>query len=104
MSTQQRKSFNGLTDAQLERLALVIEECAEVQQIACKVLRHGYSSNNQGKLAEINRHALAREVGDLLHVIDRLINARDIDGLSVATHSSRKAAQIDSWLHYQGSD
>lgn len=37
---------NNLTPAEAECLAILIEECAEVQQIACKILRHGYDSCN----------------------------------------------------------
>ena len=33
--------FNGLTPAEAERLALLMEECGEVVQIIGKVLRHG---------------------------------------------------------------
>src|SRR5574343_752810 len=32
--------FNRLSEAELERLAILIEECGEVAQAACKVIRH----------------------------------------------------------------
>jgi hypothetical protein len=37
-------SFNQLTDAEAERLALLAEECGEVVQVIGKILRHGYES------------------------------------------------------------
>ncbi len=37
-------AFNGLTDAQAERLALLLEELGEAQQAIGKILRHGYES------------------------------------------------------------
>jgi len=40
------KHFNGLSPAEAERLALLAEECGEVVQAVCKVLRHGYESTN----------------------------------------------------------
>src|SRR5579872_899269 len=35
-----------LTPAQIERLALLAEECGEVMQAVSKILRHGYESRN----------------------------------------------------------
>ena len=37
--------FNGLTPAEAERLAYLIEEAAEVQQIACKARDNFMGSN-----------------------------------------------------------
>ena len=39
--------FNGLSESEQERLSILIEECGEVVQAACKILRHGYESFNQ---------------------------------------------------------
>jgi len=36
--------FNNLNPAELERLAILAEEAAEVVQIANKIIRHGYAS------------------------------------------------------------
>lgn len=63
--------MNNLTPAQIERLAILIEECSEVQQIACKILRHGYDSKNpliDDSLT--NRQLLQNEMGDLLFAIE----------------------------------
>lgn len=38
------KFSNNLSDAELERLAYLAEECGEVQQIIGKIIRHGYES------------------------------------------------------------
>jgi len=70
--------FNRLTEAEAERLAILIEECGEVTQAACKILRHGYESTNPKAITpieedpETNRSALERELGDLLHAARRL--------------------------------
>ena len=39
-------SHPSLTPAQAERLAMLIEEAAEIQQAATKILRHGYDSHH----------------------------------------------------------
>ena len=44
------ETFNtGLTDAQRERLARLLEERGEVQQIIGKVLRHGFDIRTAGR-------------------------------------------------------
>ncbi len=63
--------FNGLTEAKTERLVILIEECAEVQQCACKILRHGYDIRNpKDPGGETNREALNREMGDMYHAAE----------------------------------
>lgn len=94
--------FNGLTEAEAERLALVIEECSEVQKAASKILRHGFESCNPLiEKSETNRQALAREMGDLLHVFDRLATSKDVDVIAMEEHTRRKECTIRSWLHHQ---
>lgn len=34
------ENFNGMTPAETERLAILVEECGEVVQIGMKILRH----------------------------------------------------------------
>lgn len=58
--------FNGLSPAQAERLAILMEECGEVVQIIGKILRHGYDSCSPfGASQETNRQALVRELFDI---------------------------------------
>jgi NTP pyrophosphatase (non-canonical NTP hydrolase) len=85
--------FNKLTDAEAERLAMLIEECGEVIQAATKVLRHGYESFHPDELqgitmrhdAQNNRDRLTAEMCDLFAVYDLmdgdfgLIDAADRD-------------------------
>lgn len=58
----------GLTND--EKLVLLIEECGEVIQAATKCLRFGYERDwpDYGR----NDKVLAKEIGDLLGVIDAL--------------------------------
>ena len=56
-----------------ENLELVIEECAEVIQAATKILRFGVDDRHPDYYDGMsNSQALAEEVGQLLHCIDRL--------------------------------
>lgn len=62
--------MNLPTPEQLERLALLVEECAEVQHIAMKIIRHGYGSHNpfdENKV--LNRELLNKKLGDLMFAI-----------------------------------
>lgn len=59
-----------------EMLILLIEECGEVIQAATKCLRFGWDRNfpDYG----VNHEVLAKEVGDVLGVIDDLNLRKDI--------------------------
>ena len=57
-----------MDEAQRERLTMLIEECAEVQHAATKILRHGYGLWHP-VTQEANEIALVRELEDLLTLI-----------------------------------
>ncbi len=89
-----------LTPAQRERLAILIEECAEVQQIACKILRHGYNSRNPTvNDSPNNKQLLETEVGDLLFAIEWL-SLKDIDPTKVRYAAIDKKGKIKKYLHH----
>lgn len=88
------------TLAQHERLVILAEECAEVQQVICKALRHGLDSDNNGKNAETNRQMIERELGDLFHSAQRCFNAGDLD--EVAVEARRVLPEVKAaYLHFQ---
>jgi NTP pyrophosphatase (non-canonical NTP hydrolase) len=97
--------FNDLTEAEQERLAVLIEECGEVVQIACKILRHGYESVNPitGN-PETNRQGLERELGDLGHAVLRMEAAADINSLAIRARTASKSERIKAYLHHQESN
>lgn len=82
--------FNGLTPVEHERLCVLLEECGEVIQIGNKILRHGYESDNRGKLLEPNRRTLIRELGDVLAAIGQMVHAEDIDEMQLWGDSQAK--------------
>jgi NTP pyrophosphatase (non-canonical NTP hydrolase) len=67
-----------LTDAELERLALLGEECGEVQHMIGKVIRHGYDNAHKDYNYVKNRDLLRKEVMDLMAVV-RLMFDTDIE-------------------------
>ncbi len=80
MNSKQYQSFNQLTPAQAERLAMLAEECAEVIQIVGKILRHGYESHHPDDPKTTNLHLLIKELSDVngvLHAMgkEELLNA-----------------------------
>jgi NTP pyrophosphatase (non-canonical NTP hydrolase) len=91
-----KKFSNELTDAQVERLAILAEECGEVIQVVGKVLRHGYNSHNptlEPMKQKPNIALLHKEIGDLLWIICKLDDAADIDFFI-----PRASANINMWL------
>lgn len=95
------KFDNGLGDAELERLALLGEECAEVGKMVGKITRHGYASRNPTiNDGPTNREALEREIGDVLHAIDLMAHCGDISMLRVRSDTARNRRKA-RYLHYQ---
>lgn len=100
-------AFNQLTVAEDERLALLLEECGEVVQIIGKIQRHGYQSYDPTKQVPedehptVNRSLLEKELGDVLHAIDRMRFSRDINYSRILDHSIAKAPKVEKYLHHQ---
>lgn len=68
-----------LTAAETERLVFLIEELAEAQQAACKILRHGYNSRNPlHPEGPDNRAHLTLELGHVLAGLDLLCTGNDV--------------------------
>ena len=71
--------FNKLTPAQVERLAYLIEECSEVQHMACKILRHGYDTYDPtSKNPTHNRLMLCNELADFHNAVELLLSSKDL--------------------------
>ena len=72
--------INYVSEHQAERLTLLIEEAAEVQQAAAKILRFGLDSSNPlDPNSPDNRELLERELGDLMLIALMLSYAGDIN-------------------------
>lgn len=95
--------FNELRPDELERLAILSEECGEVVQIIGKILRHGLESRHpMYPDLETNRENLIKEVGDVLVAIDMLTEAGDINEHLIEDRKRVKRYRIQEYLHHQG--
>jgi len=74
-------------------LTILIEECSEVQKVACKCLRFGQNDANPATKVT-NWDELTHEINDLLAII-KLLNIEE-DG----NKQLRKSAKIGYWLEY----
>ena len=92
--------FNELMPAELERLALVNEECSEVQQIISKIIRHGYESCRPDDMTTTNRDLLAEEIGHVLATIDLMLNANDLLRRRVEASREAKPVKMAQYLHH----
>lgn len=78
-------NYNKLTPEEIERLAMLSEECGEVVQIVGKILRHGYESRNPfapaklGEKSPTNRELLIGELRDIAAIVRMMENQNDID-------------------------
>jgi hypothetical protein len=96
------KHFNELTPAETERLALLMEECAEVQQMIGKILRHGYEScNPYDQLRTTNRALLERELGDAYLALLLMTEAGDVTPERIAERKDAKRESVEKYLHHQ---
>src|SRR5690242_2119795 len=70
-----RKGGRVMTPAELERLAILVEELGEAAQAAGKALRFGY----EGHLDVPNRTTLAVELSHVQAAIELMVSTRDLD-------------------------
>lgn len=100
-------SFNNLKDSEAERLALLLEELGECQQAIGKILRHGYESYDPTeKVPEhlkptTNRSMLEKELGDVLHAVDRMSFSSDVKFDRITEHADAKIPKAEKYLHHQ---
>ncbi len=93
--------FSNLTDAAIERMSVLTEECGESVQIAGKVVRHGWLSYHPEDVNKtVNRQLLEKELGDVLFAMRLLGSAGDISLMEVERHSREKAQRIGAYLHH----
>lgn len=92
--------MNQLTPAERERLVLLMEECAEVIQIASKVLRHGYESHHPHG-GPTNRAELEKEMGDVRYSMIMLCVAGDTNKSQIHQYAYDKAQSVQQYLHFQ---
>ncbi len=93
---------NELSNAEIERLAILSEELGEAQQCIGKILRHGYESYNPVvDTGMTNRRELERELGDIYEAILMLSRARDVSDVAINKRQAEKRRKIKKYLHHQ---
>lgn len=90
----------GLSPAEIERLALLAEECGGVAQAVGKVLRHGWESSSPYG-GRPNRSSLEREVGQLRAVMTLMLDEGDMQLANVQSWQRNKRSTLPKWTHYQ---
>ena len=93
--------FNELEPHELERLALLSEECGEVVAIIGKILRHGYPSCHPDNLnGPDNREMLIQEIGDVFAVVSLMIAEVDFTYRDIDIAKEIKLEKLNQYLHY----
>ena len=92
---------NKLSDAQIERLSILSEECGEVILAIGKILRHGYHSKNPDLPSggRDNKRDLERELGHVFASVEILNRAGDVNLFEIVEESATKIVKIKAWLH-----
>lgn len=96
------RSFNRLTPAQAERIALLLEELGEVQQAIGKILRHGYESSHPDVPERCNRDDLEKEIGHVELAVSMMKKSGDITDNGISSAAIEKYDKIHKYLHHQG--
>lgn len=100
---------NGLSEAEAERLAMLLEELGEVQQIIGKILRHGYESRDPTKDdSPTNRALLERELGDVSAIVELMSGhiytaAKDLKPSKIEAAAEKRIQKIlkKKYTHHQ---
>lgn len=90
----------ALTAAEIERLALLAEECGEVAQAVGKILRHGWESQSPFRGLR-NRVGLERELGHVRAAMELMHAAGDVHMGKICSWREKKKATVGRWLHHQ---
>ena len=83
-----------LNETEKEIMLITQEECAEVTQAISKIFRFGLLSQHNGRS---NRERLAEEVGDLMCMIDLLIDTDMINEAEVMAAKNEKLLKLQQW-------
>ena len=83
-----------LNETEKEIMLITQEECAEVTQAISKIFRFGLLSQHNG---QSNRERLAEEVGDLMCMIDLLIDTGMVSEEEVLVAKHEKLLKLQQW-------
>jgi NTP pyrophosphatase (non-canonical NTP hydrolase) len=85
------------TESQLKEITGILqEECAEVIQAVSKVNRFGLDNFKPGN-NKTNRQHLEEELGDLVAMINIMVDAKLVDEKSIAAAAHAKLEKLKQW-------
>lgn len=94
-------AFNNLSDAEIELLDVLAEECAEVIIEISKIKRHGlHSYHPDDKTKTPNRDRLHKELGDVMAATRMLESANIINMAKLPDYARAKLKKIPFYLHH----
>jgi NTP pyrophosphatase (non-canonical NTP hydrolase) len=86
-----------MNDRIKETLIITQEECAEVIQAISKVMRFGFDSCYPFEESASTKECLTMEVGQLLCMIDILVEQGVIDEDAMVTAMEAKKIKLETW-------
>lgn len=89
-----------VTKEKFERLVILAEECAEVQHMIMKTLRHGEMESHPDTPNVPNIEMLSEEIADLLFAITWCIEREDMDSEIIEDAFKKRHETISKYLHY----
>lgn len=88
--------MNKMNEQQKEILLITQEECAEVTQAISKVFRFGMEDSYNG---ETNKAHLEEELGDLMCMIDLVIDSGMVSESAVMAAKAEKMNKLLYWTN-----
>lgn len=85
-----------INEVNREILLITQEECAEVTQAISKVFRFGMEDSYNN---ETNREHLEEEIGDLMCMIDLLIDSGLVSESAVMAAKAEKMNKLQTWTN-----
>lgn len=92
-----------MNDKTKEALMILQEECAEVTQAVSKIFRFGFDSRYPEN-APTTRSNLEMEIGDLLCMIDILVEQGVVNEVTMLEAMERKRKKLETWSNIFNAD
>ncbi len=83
-----------MNDKEYETMLILQEECAEVTQAISKCFRFGIDQQYQD---QVNRERLEQEIGDLLAMVDILVDKSVVCRDNLDKAKARKIEKLHTW-------
>ncbi len=86
-----------MQDSTQETMIILAEECAEVIQAVSKIIRFGLDVHRLNAPLQSNRAHLEEEVGDMLAMIELLVNSGIITKAGIDSAKDAKIVKLKKW-------